>query len=191
MKTRRTLGTIACCLLALPVWSDVSIDPWSSRGRAPDSTQKSVAEIRESERRRIPLDVALQVSNRYRLHDPIEVTVMVTNLFDPPLLLNSRMLINHPRLQGEMNFTILGPDGKSCEIQRLVTPMAVHDNDFVVLNRGQSIQRTIDLSDFYSITRRGPYKVRVTYRNDVDHPVGRLRAWKGVVSSDVSDFQIL
>src|SRR5579872_5885190 len=102
-------------------------DSWLSSGRTEDSTEKRISEIHDSERRRIPLDVSLKASDDYDRKGPVEVTVIVTNLFDKPVLLNRRMLVNHARLPGEVVFAILGPDRKLCEIQRLVTPMSVHD----------------------------------------------------------------
>jgi len=163
---------------------------WLSSGRAEDSTEKRISEIHDSERRRIPLDVSLKASNTYSRKGPVEVTVIVTNLFDNPVLLNRRMLVNHARLPGEVVFGILGPDGKPCEIQRLVTPMSVHDDDFVVLPKGQSVQRTIDLSDLYPLKKKGVYKVKVMYHNELDQPMGSLRAWKGAVVSDPVDIQL-
>lgn len=165
-------------------------DPWLSSGRAEDSTEKRISDIHDAERRQIPLDVSLQASNNYSRKGPVEVTVIVTNLFDKPLLLNRRMLVNHARLPGEIVFAVLGPDGKPCEFQRLVTPMSVHDDDFVVLPKGQSVQRTLDLADLFSLKKKGIYKVRVMYHNELDQPMGSLRAWKGAVASDPVDIKL-
>ena len=77
----------------------------------------------------------------------------------------------------------MGPDGKRVEIQRLITPLSVRDQDFVLLERGQSMQRSVDLADLYGISRKGLYKVQVSYHNEVDH-IGSQHAWKGVVWSE-------
>ncbi len=178
------------CLSLSSLAAEGTGETWISKGRTVDPTQKSLTEIRDSEKRRIPLDVMLQAAREYSHDDPISVTVIVTNLFDEPLLINRRMLVNHPKLQGELVFGILGPDGKRCDIEKPITPMSVHDDDFVLMPRGQSIQRTVDLSDLYPLTKKGIYKIRAFYHNDVDHPIGSRRAWKGVVGSDTIEFAV-
>src|SRR5882672_6563356 len=111
MTWRRALVFV---FLSIPqVSGSVSgVDPMLSTGRAPDPTAKTVAEIRASEQRRIPLEVYITASENYTAGDPVEVTVIVTNLFDKPLLMNTRMLVNHPRLEGELSFRITGPSGQ-------------------------------------------------------------------------------
>jgi len=61
--------------------------------------------------------------------------------------INGRMLVNHRRLPGELSFLITIPR-EACEIQRLVSPIEVREEDFVLLERGMSIQRTVDLAGF-------------------------------------------
>jgi len=166
-----------------------TVDPYLSTGRHADPTAKTLSEIRASEKRRIPLEVLIKSATSYALSDPVEVTIIVTNLFDAPLMMNSRMLVNHARLPGEIAFRIQGPDGKNVNIQRLITPLSVRDQDFITLERGQSMQRTVDLSDLYGLTRKGDYKVQAAYHNEIDH-VGELHAWKGVVWSEPVDIQL-
>jgi hypothetical protein len=161
-----------------------------SRGRAPDSTTTILSEMRDSERRRIPLEVALKARTHYPLGDPIPVTITITNLFDPPLLLNGRLLVNHRRLPGEVSFSITDPDGKRCDFQRLVSPMAVTNEEFVLLARGMSIQRTVDLADFFAMRKKGVYKVQAYYHNEMDLIVNGSRAWMGQVVSDVNEVSL-
>ncbi len=170
--------------------SVASQDPNISNGRSEDTTRQLLAEIRESERRLVPLEVSLKTSSGYGAGDPVSVTVILTNLFDAPVLINRRLLVNHPSLPGEVVFQIFGPDGKKCEIERAITPMSVHADDFVVLPKGQSVQRTVDLADLYPLKKKGVYKVKVSYHNELDQPVGSLRAWKGVISSGAVDVTI-
>ena len=168
----------------------VEADPWLSAGRQPDSTAKTLSEIRAAERRSIPLEVYLKVSNHYRAEGPVEVTVIITNLFDAPLLMNSRMLVNHPLLKGEVSFRIIGPDGKKVEIKRLITPLSLRDSDFEVLNRGQSMQRSVDLFDLFGIRQKGIYKIQVSYHNEVDQVSGNQRVWKGIVWSEPVEIRL-
>ena len=155
-----------------------------STGRASDPTAKTVAEIHAEELRRIPLEVYIKASEAYTAGGPVEVTVIVTNLFDKPLLLNSRMLVNHPRLEGELSFRITGPSSQKEEIKRLVTPLSLRDQDFESLNRGESMQRTVDLSDLFGLSQKGTYNIQVSYHNDVDYTVQSHKAWKGLVWSE-------
>jgi len=175
--------------LARPCAS-VEADPWISAGRQPDPTAKTISEIRAAEKRRIPLEVLLKASGHYRAGGPVEVTIIVTNLFDAPLLMNSRMMVNHPLLKGEVSFRIIGPDGGKVEIQRLITPLSLKEDDFEALARGQSMQRAVDLSDLFGVTRKGIYKVQVSYHNEIDHAAGDQRAWKGVVWSEPVEVQL-
>jgi len=161
-----------------------NLDDYRSDGKRSDSTSKVIAEMRQEERRRIPIEVALKASEEYEVAGPVSVTIMITNLFDKPLLMNRRMLVNHPRLPGEVSFHIIGPDGKRCEITRLITPKTLREDDFMVLPRGMSMQRTVDLADLYNLTQKGSYKIRAVYHNDIDQVAENLPAWKGAAASD-------
>ena len=141
---------------ALPVLAaSESVDPWISTGRQPDPTAKTLSDLRAAEKRRIPIDVQLKSSDSYPAGGSVDVTVIITNLFDKPLVMNSRMLVNHPLLQGELSFRIVDSHGKKVEIQRLITPLSVRDRDFVTLSRGESMQRSVDLADLFGMTRKG------------------------------------
>jgi len=185
---RRTLFLAFLCF-PKPATS-VGADAYLSAGRATDPTAKTLSEIRAAEKRRIPLEVQLKASGRYPIGGPVEVTIILTNLFEAPLLMNSRMLVNHPLLQGEVSFRIVGPRGKKMEIQRLITPLSLKDGDFVTLGRGQSIQREVDLSDLFAVRQKGVYTIQVSYHNEVDHSVGAAHAWKGIIWSDPVAIQL-
>src|SRR4029077_3152745 len=145
---------------------------------------KTVAEIRASEQRRNPLEGYVKTSENYAAGGPVEVTIIVTNLFDKPLMMNSRMLVNHPRLEGELSFRITDPSGQREEIKRFVTPLSLRDQDFVTLTRGESMQRTVDLADLFGISLKGSYSVQVCYHNEIDYTVQSRKAWKGLVWSE-------
>jgi len=138
----------------------------------------------------VPLDVGLQASSSDKAHDPIDVTITLTNLFDAPLILNSRMLVNHPLLPGEVYFQIVGPDGNRLEVQHLATPRPVQEEDFVVLQRGHSIQRTLDLADLYGVKKKGVYRLRVCYHNEINHNIKGQLAWHGSLFSDPIEIQV-
>ncbi len=176
--------------VAMPSRSTIA-DPMISTGRSADPSSKTLSEIRAAERRRIPLEVYLKSSTHQRAGGPVEVTVIITNLFPAAILLNSRMLVNHPKLQGEIAFRILDKAGQPLEIQSLVTPLTMREDDFVILARGESVQRTVDLSDLYGMRRKGDYKVQAYYHNEVDFVAQGKRAWKGRVWSEPIDIQLV
>src|SRR5262249_36889671 len=150
----------------------------------------AVQEIKDAERRRIPLEIYIKAGEHYTVGGPVEVTVIVTNLFDKPLLMNSRMLVNHPRLEGEMSFRITDASGHRMEIKRLVTPLSLREQDFVTLTRGESMQRTVDLADLFALAARGSYSVQVAYHNEADYTVGDRKAWKGFVWSEAVQIRL-
>ena len=170
--------------------SQTGVDPMLSAGRAPDPAAKAVSEIQAAERRRIPLEVFVKASEHYLAGGPIALTVIVTNLFDRPLLMNSRMLVNHPRLEGEMSFRITDPSGKKVEIRRLVTPLSLRDRDFVTLARGESMQRSVDLADLFDINLKGTYHVQAFYHNEIDYTLEDQKAWKGLVWSEPVEIRL-
>lgn len=186
---KRLFSIVAAALLTVP-FAYAMDDVMLSQGRAPDSTRKIMTELREAEQRKVPLEVAIKARARYGVNESVPVTITVTNLFDPPLLLNSRMLVNHRLLAGEIAFLITDPAGKRCEFQRLVSPRPVADEDFVLLARGMSIQRTVDLADYFNLSRKGTYKVQALYRNQYDQMMNGTRAWLGIVPSDVTEIEI-
>lgn len=165
-------------------------DVFISRARVPESTSKVLAEIRESEQRRIPLEAALKARARYPLGAALPVTLTITNLFDPPLLMNSRLLVNHRKLQGEISFSVTDPEGKRCEFQRLISPLTVTNEDFVLLARGMSIQRTVDLADFFNMRKKGIYKVQAIYHNDMNVLIDGQRSWMGQITSDINEIEL-
>ncbi len=171
-------------LLLLAAVTTQAEEPILTASSRMEPAATTLAEMRAAEKRRIPLEVFLKGSPKYKTGDPVEVTIIVTNLFPTPLLMNSRMLVNHIRLEGEISFRITDAQNKPVEIQSLVTPLSVREDDFVVLAKGESLQRTVDLADLYGLSRRGTYKVFATYHNEVDFVASRQRAWKGRVWSE-------
>jgi hypothetical protein len=189
MAWRRVFLVVFLCMPRVAS-SIADVDPMLSTGRAADPTAKTLSELRAADRRRIPLEVYIKASDTYPAGGPVEVTVIVTNLFDKPLLMNSRMLVNHPRLEGELSFRITGPSGQREEIKRLVTPLSLRDQDFVTLTRGESMQRTVDLSDLFGISQKGVYHIQVAYHNELDYTVQDNKAWKGAVWSEPVELKL-
>ncbi len=185
----RPLGLILFLIMPCSAGSAMA-DAYMPAGRSTDSTAQALSDLRAAERRRIPLEVLLKAARHYKAGKPVEVAIIITNLFDAPLLMNSRMLVNHPRLKGEVSFHILGPDGEKVEIQRLITPLSIRDTDYITLSRGESMQRGIDLADLYGMKHKGIYKVMVSYHNEVDYIFETNHAWKGMVTSEPVEIQL-
>ncbi len=135
-------------------------------------------------------EITLRTAEDYFAGGPVEVTVMLENVSFTPLLLNTRFQVNHPNLKGDVYFDIKGPKGTKIQFQRLVTPRDTNDDQFQLVPRGRSIERTIDLADFYGLTEKGEYEVRVIYRNMEHRILEGNAAWMGVVVSDASRIRI-
>jgi len=133
-------------------------------------------------------EAALRVSLTAPPSDPADdslpVKVVVTNASVTPLLLNSRLLVNHRVSRGELYFSIEDADGQSYQLQGFGKPRALGEADFVVVPSGQSIEAAITLGDRYGLKRPGTYRVSVTYRNDQEWVKGDLTAWRGEAHSD-------
>jgi hypothetical protein len=137
-----------------------------------------------------PITVTLRAARDYGRHDPVDVTVMITNFSRKSVLLNERLLVNHPVREGEIVFSIQGPDGKPYGLQRIISPRPLKVSDFAVLPPNQSVERTIDIGDMYGLRKKGLYKVRVAYRNIFEGPQSAYRAWRGVVWSDPIELKV-
>jgi hypothetical protein len=177
-------------LLTVPAWAQsAGPEPYLSGiiHAAPFSTP---SEVLSTPNRRVPLDVMLKVARHYTAGEPVIVTIILTSLYDPPLLLNGRMLVNHPLLQGELSFRIVGPTGQKVEIQRLITPLSIRDDDFVPMTRGQSIQREVDLADLFGMLQRGTYQLQVSYHNQMGHASEGLSAWRGAIWSEPTEIEL-
>jgi hypothetical protein len=183
MVNRLGLVALICLGVSVP-YLCAATEPVLTNRRAPSPGATTLKEIREAELRKIPLEVFIKAPAKRKAGEPVEVTVMVTNLFKAPLLMNSRLLVNHPRLAGEVAFRITDESGKFIQIEALVTPLSIREDDFVILGKGESIHRTVDLADVYGLTHKGTYKVQVFYHNEVDFVAENKRAWKGHVWSE-------
>jgi hypothetical protein len=129
------------------------------------------------------LSVRIKVSDHLRTGSPVEVTVLVTNSGNTPVLVNRRLLVNHEVSEGELFFRIESSTNKNFTFQALVTPRDLDDNDFQVLKSGESISKTVDLSNRYAVKEPGQYKITAIYRNTYHRSKAGLDAWIGSVAS--------
>ncbi len=129
------------------------------------------------------LSVRIRASDHLPAGSSVEVTVLVTNTGNTPVLVNRRLLVNHEISEGEIFFRIESSTNKSFSFQALVTPRDLDDNDFQVLKIGETISKTVDLADRYAVKEPGQYKIAVVYRNTYHRSKAGLNAWIGSISS--------
>jgi hypothetical protein len=129
-----------------------------------------------------------------RLDRPYPIIVRLTNHSAEPVLVNHRMAVGYrDHLARELFAELL--DSASGEPAPLFEVDYNRDfstpEDYQALNRGESIQATFDLLDWYRPIQPGTYKLVVFYQADeplARPPAGTLR---GIFSSAPQALQIL
>ena len=102
------------------------------------------------------------------------VTARLTNTSSVTIVVNRRMLLNHPGFPGEMRFDVVGPPGYRNTISFRVNAGDAPEESFVALPPGDHVFRQWPLEDFVSTQAPGDYEITMTYHNDRAHsPCGR------------------
>lgn len=143
----------------------------------------SEAENQEKTMAGAPLKVVVETADSYRAGDAVPVKVVVTSISEDPVLVNARLLTNFEISEGELYFRIQDTQGKAYDFQALISPRDVNDQDFVLLDRGKSVEKSVDLRASYALKQPGSYQVAATYRNEYDWSSDGHKAWQGEVGS--------
>jgi hypothetical protein len=136
------------------------------------------------------LVVSLKNKAVYSAGDPILVTVMLSNQSQEPLLINARMLFNRYPLPGEVSFNIQGPREQNYPLLKAIAPQDIRNEDLAILTTGETMERQVDLNEFYGVRKRGKYKVQVVYYNSVDLEKDSLKTWRGSLASDPTEIEL-
>jgi hypothetical protein len=119
----------------------------------------------------------------------IEIAPAVSTVNDELLAVNARLLVNNPGSPpgyGELSLSVDGPPGYVNNTAFNVRTGPPPPGDFVVLERGASVEQSYRLRDYESLDVPGTYRIWVTYRNDIAESVGGLPAFVGAVSSEAA-----
>jgi hypothetical protein len=135
-------------------------------------------------------EVTLAAQPSYPAGGPVPVKVVVANVSAEPLLVNARLLVTVGAGEGDLAFDVEGAGGQGYEYRAFVTPDELEEKDFVVLEPGASIERTVDLARDYSVTAAGAYRAVVTYRSAKDFTKSGLKAWTGVARSQPATVEL-
>jgi hypothetical protein len=135
----------------------------------------------------LDIEIAPAVST---VNDDDEVlTVVLSNRTGELLAVNARLLVNNPGSPpgyGELSLSVDGPPGYVNNTAFNVRTGPPPPGDFVVLERGASVEQSYRLRDYESLDVPGTYRIWVTYRNDIAESVGGLPAFVGAVSSEAA-----
>ena len=126
----------------------------------------------------LPLNLSLSVSPS---EGPAGVTATVvarlSNPTDAVQVVNSRMLVNHVGLPGEIWLDVQGPPGYRNSVGYRVNAGETPDEFFVSLMPDAAIEQSWTLNDYESIDSPGEYVITLTYHNeDAYAPDGRPMA---------------
>lgn len=130
---------------------------------------------------RLKLMLTLE-TNQLRADDPIPCTITLQNQSDEPLLVQSRLSVNKPFLVGavgEVGFVILDSSGTMVGLPLYISPRNLRSEDFHLLNPGDHVESSFDLSDVYAL-EPDTYTIYTLYSNIFDAFDGRP-AWKGTL----------
>lgn len=131
------------------------------------------------------LKLSIEVRKREYSKDEIIVsTIHLTNVSMSPILINQRLLINFKISEGEIYFVIYDREGKECRFQQLIVPRELKDKDFIFINPGETISKSVDLSKNFGLKEPGEYTIQAFYRNTHDYEKLGQRAWKGEIMSN-------
>ena len=124
--------------------------------------------------------------------DAIPVTLVLTNQGHERLLVNRRMAPNHPHApdsQRDIVFVITAPSGQEMQLNKFINVRTPKEDDFLVLEAGETVERTIYLEQILSFVEIGEYSIQAIYQNATDPGTGES-AWKGQISSEKLFFTV-
>jgi hypothetical protein len=126
--------------------------------------------------------------------DPVSMTLTLTNRTAWPLVVNRRLLLNHPFAPERAREVFLEIDGPPSYRQaggfriRAGAPSPEH---FVELAPGESVSKEYELTRYYSLSVPGRYSIRGTYANTSPGPSPDRPAWIGTIVSNSIEIERL
>jgi len=136
------------------------------------------------------LKVELQMENEAQAGSSLDAKVVLRNVSAAPVLVNGRLLVNSQLFPGELFFAIESENGRKFDLQVLLRTRPLTQQDFVVLDAGRSIEKTVSLKNDYGVDEPGIYTLSVTYRNEQEWSRDGQSAWVGEVSSEPVHLQL-
>ena len=129
-----------------------------------------------------------------RPNEPIEGHFTLRNAGDQAALVNKRLVLNSPYAPGEfrdLTVDVSGPEGKRLDFSARVNVGFPEDQDFKVLQPGESVAGTYELDGYFPLDQPGAYQAQATYHNQSEPSQANGRtAWKGDVKSNTATFSV-
>jgi hypothetical protein len=134
------------------------------------------------------LEIMLETASPYvALGEPVLVDVTLRNIGDAPMTINGRLLLNSkhaPAKAREIAIEVDGPPNYFSTIKFHVNAGPPKPQHFFELKAGESICKTYDVTEFFSLHLPGKYHLRAFYSNTTHiHMFGRM-AWTGNILSN-------
>jgi hypothetical protein len=146
----------------------------------------------------LQVEIVLE-KDEYCINEKIPVTVILTNNSNKPFLVDRKLLLLPGLLPANQNTSALivtDTDGNALPIYRYFDFPYLGEDDFIILNKNQSINRTIYLSYYdletdnlyeYNFEIGELYKVTTYYENTVNTLVKNgtkeVKSWTGSISA--------
>lgn len=141
------------------------------------------------------LDLTLSFNQAtYRPNEPVEGTFTLRNAGDQPALVKARLGLNSPYAPAEfrdLTVEVSGPDGRRLDFDARVNIGFPEDQDFKVLQPGESLTGTHALEGFFALDQPGTYQAQATYHNQSEAKrANGLQAWTGEIQAAPVSFTI-
>lgn len=136
---------------------------------------------------KLPLELTLEAElTEVPLDQAVRVTLILRNISRDNILVNRRLLLNHPAAVDsarEIVLEVSGPPGYVNLKKFHVNAGPPGPDQFQSLQPGATVQREYDLSPYFSLHLAGTYVLEATYANQCGEPVKGQMPWVGVLKA--------
>ncbi|MEW6281143.1 MAG: hypothetical protein AB1758_21205 [Candidatus Eremiobacterota bacterium] len=142
-----------------------------------------------SVRAEAPLEFRISLgATSYRQGQAIPCQMELRNVSPRPLRVNGRLLVNWPNPSPhEVFFEVTGPRGYLLPFQLLVRAGDPLDEDYLLLEPGESTRYECDLAECFRIQSPGLYRLQAVYEN----VSGGEEVWSGRLRSNPLEFTLV
>jgi hypothetical protein len=141
----------------------------------------------------LQLNVIPQQDSAY-LNQPLDLEITLTNIGDSAVIINKRMEIGYKNsISRELYADVEDLDNPQ---NMAYSPVKINRNDpqandYDILQRGESLSRTIDFFHYYHPKKPGKYKITMYYQADETLKNRPVNVWKGIVVARPVTIEIL
>jgi len=104
----------------------------------------------------------------YRLGEKIYVDLILKNIGNSPMCINSRMVINHisaPSQYREIELFMEKKGGNRLDFDCKVNTRRATAKDYKVIQPGESIVRKYDITNCFQINKKGEYSIKASFQD--------------------------